>query len=99
MNAPEDLAPAAAVLQKRLSRPRRIEAEDEVSFGTGGWRPVVGEGFTLHKVRRLCQALANEVTRLGMEKQGVLIGYDRRFLSDFAAEAAAEVFAGHSMPG
>jgi phosphomannomutase len=98
VNTPEDLAQAEFVLQKRLYRPRRIEAENEVSFGTGGWRAVIGEGFTLHNVRRLCQALANEVTRLGMEKQGVLIGYDRRFLSDFAAEAAAEVFAGNNIP-
>jgi phosphomannomutase len=98
VNTPDDLHKAEFILQKRLYRPRRIEAEDEVSFGTGGWRAVIGEGFTLHNVRRLCQALANEVTRLGTEKQGVLVGYDRRFLSDFAAEAAAEVFAGNNIP-
>ena len=58
---------------------------------------MIGEGFTLHNVRRLCQALANDVTRRGLEKRGVLIGYDRRFLSDRAAEAAAEVFAGNNI--
>ncbi len=42
---------------------------------------IIGEGFTLHNVRRLSQALANEITRRGDEKRGVLIGYDRRFLS------------------
>jgi phosphomannomutase len=49
-------------------------------------------------VRRLSQALANEITRRGIEKRGVIIGYDRRFLSRQAAEASAEVFAGNNIP-
>jgi phosphomannomutase/UTP-glucose-1-phosphate uridylyltransferase len=98
INTPADLAQAELILQKRIYRPRRIEEENIVTFGTGGWRAIIGEGFTLHNVRRLCQALANEITRLGLEKQGVIIGYDRRFLSDFAGDAAAEVFAGNNIP-
>ncbi len=98
INSDEDLAQAALILQKRLFRPRRPEAETEVAFGTGGWRAVIGEGFTMHNVRRLSQALANEITRRGEESRGVLIGYDRRFLSDRAAETAAEVFAGNNIP-
>jgi alpha-D-glucose phosphate-specific phosphoglucomutase len=98
INTPEDLANAEFILQKRLFRPHRPETEDQVSFGTGGWRAVIGEGFTMHNVRRLSQALANEITRQGQEKRGVLIGYDRRFLSDRAAETAAEVFAGNNVP-
>jgi phosphomannomutase len=69
-----------------------------VAFGTGGWRAIIGEGFTMHNVRRLCQALCNEITRQGKEKRGVIIGYDRRFLSKQAGEAAAEVFAGNNIP-
>ena len=98
INSPEDLANAEFILQKRLFRPHRPEAEDQVAFGTGGWRAVIGEGFTMHNVRRLSQALANEITRQGQEKRGVLIGYDRRFLSDRAAETSAEVFAGNNVP-
>ena len=98
INTAEDLANAEFILQKRLFRPHRPEAEDQVSFGTGGWRAVIGEGFTMHNVRRLSQALANEVTRHQQEKRGVLIGFDRRFLSDRAAETSAEVFAGNDIP-
>jgi alpha-D-glucose phosphate-specific phosphoglucomutase len=98
INTTEDLAKAGFILQKRLFRPHRPEAEDQVVFGTGGWRAVIGEGFTLHNVRRLSQALSNEITRQQQEKRGVLIGYDRRFLSDRAAETAAEVFAGNDIP-
>ncbi len=97
INTTEDLTQAEFILQKRLYRPRRYEEQNMITFGTGGWRAVIGEGFTLHNVRRLCQALANEITRQGTEKRGVLIGYDRRFLSDRAAEAAAEVFAGNNI--
>jgi phosphomannomutase/CTP:molybdopterin cytidylyltransferase MocA len=98
INTPEDLERAEFILQKRLFRPRREEEQNQVAFGTGGWRAVIGEGFTVHNVRRLSQALANEITRQGAEKQGVLIGFDRRFLSNRAGEAAAEVFAGNNIP-
>ena len=98
INTPENMAQAEFILQKRLYRPRRREERNLVAFGTGGWRAIIGEGFTLHNVRRLCQALANEITRQGQENHGVVIGFDRRFLSDRAAAAAAEVFAGNNIP-
>lgn len=97
INSAADLEHAGFVLLKRLFRPRRQEEQNQVAFGTGGWRAVIGEGFTLHNVRRLSQALANEITRRGQEKRGVIIGYDRRFLSRQAAEASAEVFAGNNI--
>jgi phosphomannomutase/choline kinase len=98
INTCEDLERAALILQKRLFRPRRQEEQNMVTFGTGGWRAMIGEGFTLHNVRRLTQALANEITRRGQERHGVIVGYDRRFLSKQAAEAAVEVFAGNNIP-
>jgi len=98
INTRDDLTQAEFILQKRLYRPRRTEERNLIAFGTGGWRAIIGEGFTLHNVRRLAQALANEVARQGQEKRGVVIGFDRRFLSNQAAEAAAEVFAGNNIP-
>jgi phosphomannomutase len=97
INCAEDLAEAEFILQKRLFRPRRQEERNLVTFGTGGWRAIIGEGFTMHNVRRLSQALANEITRQGAEDRGVIIGYDRRFLSRQAAEASAEVFGGNNI--
>jgi len=98
INSEADLGHAEFILQKRLFRPRRQEERNMVAFGTGGWRAIIGEGFTMHNVRRLCQALSNEITRRAIESRGVIIGYDRRFLSRQAAEAAAEVFAGNNIP-
>ena len=98
INSDADFARAEFILQKRLYRPRRQEEQNLIAFGTGGWRALIGEGFTLHNVRRLSQALANQITRQSVEKRGVIIGYDRRFLSKQAAEASAEVFAGNDIP-
>ncbi len=98
INTSDDLAYAEFIIKKRLFQPHRLEDEDRVAFGTGGWRAVIGEGFTMHNVRRLSQALANEITRQGHEHRGIVIGFDRRFLSDRAAETAAEVFAGNDIP-
>jgi phosphomannomutase/CTP:molybdopterin cytidylyltransferase MocA len=98
VNTPQDLVRAEFILQKRFFRPRRIEEESLIRFGTGGWRAVISEGFTMHNVRRLSQALANRIIRDGDEKRGVVVGYDRRFLSDRAAEVSAEVFAGNNIP-
>ena len=98
INSDADFERAEFILEKRLYRPRRQEEENLIAFGTGGWRALIGEGFTLHNVRRLSQALANEITRQSLEKRGVIVGYDRRFLSKQAAEASAEVFAGNDIP-
>lgn len=97
INTEEELKLAADIVLRRLFEPRK-NTDTHIVFGTGGWRAVIGEGFTLGNVRRLCQAIANEATRKGIESDGVVIGGDRRFLSREAAEAAAEVFAGNNIP-
>jgi len=68
-----------------------------IQFGTDGWRAVIAEDFTFANVARVAQAtadywLANPVA--GTE-QKVVVGYDRRFLSDGFARCSAEVFAGN----
>lgn len=98
INTCEDLSHAEIILKKRLFKPKRYEEESLITFGTGGWRAVIGGGFTLNNVRRLSQTLSNRIIRQGEEKMGVLIGYDRRFLSKQAAETASEVFAGNNIP-
>ncbi|MHB1357570.1 MAG: NTP transferase domain-containing protein [Anaerolineae bacterium] len=97
INTPEDLDAAVIILTKRVMRPRLLEEQNIIRFGTGGWRAIISEGFTMHNVRRLSQSLANRLIRSNLEHQGVLIGYDHRFLSDSAASAAAEVMAGNGI--
>jgi len=55
------------ILQKRLFRPRREEEQHQVAFGTGGWRAIIGEGFTLHNVRA-CRRRSPTRSRAGARK-------------------------------
>src|SRR6267154_2282321 len=69
----------------------------DIKFGTDGWRAVIAEDFTFANVHRVAQATADywsENPVPGTEKK-VIIGYDRRFLSDEFARRTAEVFAGN----
>ena len=68
-----------------------------IHFGTGGWRAVIGDEFTRANVRLLTQGLANRILAEGAVEQGVVIGYDRRFLSDTAAWWAVEVLVGNGV--
>ena len=68
-----------------------------IKFGTDGWRAVIAEEFTFANVERVSQAaadywVANPAPGAGRK---VIIGYDRRFLSDAFGRRAAEVFAGN----
>ncbi|KAJ8140395.1 hypothetical protein OY671_006415 [Metschnikowia pulcherrima] len=96
INTPDELAQAADIVLKRSFVPKK-NTDTKIVFGTGGWRAVIGEGYTLANVRRSCQAIANETIRRGSDGKGVVIGGDRRFLSRESAIAAAEVFAGNNI--
>lgn len=69
-----------------------------IRFGTGGWRAIIGDEFTRTNVRLLAAGLALRMLDEGVADEGIVIGHDRRFLSDVAAEWAAEVFAGYGIP-
>ena len=69
-----------------------------IKFGTGGWRAVIGDGFTKANVQLLTAALARKMKEEGVAQRGFLIGYDRRFLSQESAHWAAEVMAGAGVP-
>jgi alpha-D-glucose phosphate-specific phosphoglucomutase len=69
----------------------------EIRFGTDGWRGVVGEDFTLEKVRVVAQAIADYVSSTGDSRKGIVIGFDARTLSPESANAVAEVLAGNEI--
>lgn len=64
-----------------------------IKFGTGGWRAVIGDGFTKENIQILARAVADKMRAEGVEEKGIVIGYDRRFLSKEAMQWAGEVFA------
>lgn len=71
--------------------------QDEIRFGTDGWRAVIADGFTFENVRRVAAALAVGVRQLdppaGIDRNALIVGYDRRFLSPEFARAAADELA------
>ncbi|MBR0266188.1 MAG: phosphoglucomutase/phosphomannomutase family protein [Clostridia bacterium] len=68
-----------------------------IQFGTGGWRAIIGDGFTRDNIRRIAAALARRMVRENCAAQGICAGYDRRFLSKEALTWFCEVMAGEGV--
>lgn len=64
-----------------------------IKFGTGGWRAIIGDEFTKANIQLLAKAISNKMHDEGVAGQGMVIGYDRRFLAKEAMQWAAMVFA------
>ena len=69
----------------------------QIKFGTDGWRAVIAADFTFANVARVAQAAADYWTAnpVRATEKKVIVGYDRRFLSDAFGRCAAEVIAGN----
>ncbi len=70
-----------------------------IRFGTDGWRAVIAESFTFANLERVAQAYADYLSRTIQETKPraplIVVGYDRRFLSEKFAARASEVLAGN----
>lgn len=64
---------------------------NKISFGTGGWRAIIGEDFVCENVRRVAKGISLLIQEENKTEKPVIIGYDRRFLSENAAKWVAEV--------
>ena len=64
-----------------------------ISFGTDGWRAIIGDDYTFENVRACATAVALDVLATGQQQRGVAVGYDTRFQSENFAQATAEVIA------
>ncbi|PLX88760.1 MAG: phosphoglucomutase [Desulfuromonas sp.] len=61
----------------------------KIKFGTSGWRGILADDFTLENVRVVTQAIADHLKAEGLADQGLVVGYDARFMGrDFARETA-----------
>ncbi|MCP5057961.1 MAG: hypothetical protein GY937_14745 [bacterium] len=67
-----------------------------ISFGTSGWRGILGEEFTLPKARALVRAVAEKVRSQGGRGSAVrvIVAHDTRFMGKRLADEAAEVLSG-----
>lgn len=67
----------------------------EIRFGTDGWRGIIAKDFTFDNVKLVAQAISNYILQINKAENGVVIGYDNRFLSEQFARQVAEVFCGN----
>ncbi len=72
--------------------PMTITTINPIKFGTDGWRGVIAADFTFERIQLVApiaaQVLAEEYGETGTNT--VIVGYDRRFLSEEFARTAAE---------
>lgn len=61
-----------------------------IKFGTGGWRAIIGEDFICENIRLVAAGIAKLAQEQGKIDKPVIVGYDRRFLSETAARWVAE---------
>jgi phosphomannomutase len=71
-----------------------------IRFGTDGWRAVIAREFTFANVDRVAQAYADYLLKQAADNRAataplVIVGFDRRFLSEQFARGAAEIMIGN----
>ncbi len=67
-----------------------MSEKTQIKFGTGGWRAIIGEDFTQENIKRVAQGICDLMKKEGKTDKPVIIGYDRRFLSENAELWIAE---------
>ena len=73
-----------------------MTTRDEIKFGTDGWRALIAREFTFANLERVTQAYADFLLATANDSAPtVVVGYDRRFLSENFAARAVEVLAGN----
>lgn len=65
----------------------------QIKFGTDGWRGVIAADFTFENISKVALATAQYYRKHKKIKNGIVVGYDARFLSKEFAEKVAEVLA------
>ena len=67
--------------------------DKKIKFGTSGWRGIIAEDFTFPNVRKVTRAIIRFMREKGYERNGVVVGYDTRFLSKEFAMTVSTIFA------
>jgi phosphomannomutase len=70
-----------------------MQNNNEIKFGTDGWRGVIGDNYTFCNLKVLSQAVADY---LGPGRR-VAVGFDTRFMSDRFAKITAQVLANNGI--
>lgn len=69
----------------------------KIKFGTDGWRGSIAGTYTFENLRRCAQGFASYMVNEGKKGEQIVVGYDKRFLSEHFAQNVAEVLAGNGL--
>ena len=69
----------------------------QISFGTGGFRGVIGDDFNKENIQKIAQGLANLIKERNQIDKPIIVGYDNRFMSDYSAKWFTEVLNGNKI--
>ncbi len=69
----------------------------QIKFGTDGWRGIIARDFTFDNLSRVAQATMDYLNREGLGNKGLVVGYDRRFMSREFARRVSEIAAGNDI--
>jgi phosphomannomutase len=69
----------------------------QIKFGTDGWRGIIARDFTFANLSLVAQATMDYLQQEGLAGKGLVVGYDRRFLSREFAERVVEIAAGNGI--
>jgi phosphoglucomutase len=69
----------------------------QIKFGTSGWRGIIADDFTFNNLRAVSQAIAEYAIRIHEGQDGIIVGYDSRFMGDRFSREAAAVLAGNGV--
>ncbi|MBX2990690.1 MAG: phosphoglucomutase/phosphomannomutase family protein [Bacteroidetes bacterium] len=64
-----------------------------IKFGTDGWRAVIGDDYTFANLEKVALATARHYKKHKKIRNGIVIGYDARFMSKEFAEVVATTIA------
>ena len=71
--------------------------DQHIHFGTDGWRGAIAEDYTFANVRRCAQGFADYMVNHGKKGEWVVVGHDKRFLSENFALAVSEVLVANGL--
>jgi alpha-D-glucose phosphate-specific phosphoglucomutase len=71
--------------------------KSSIVFGTDGWRGSIAEDYTFENVRRCTQGFSDYLLQKGKKGQWIIVGHDKRFLSEYFARTVCEVLNGNGI--
>ncbi|HTD23588.1 MAG TPA: phosphoglucomutase/phosphomannomutase family protein [Terriglobales bacterium] len=72
--------------------------QEQIKFGTDGWRAVIADDFTFENVRLASAAIASYILKNEDPAKGLVVAYDTRFQSGRFAQLVAETVAAAGIP-